>query len=332
MASVFSHPTIPLALGLALGEKRIPRPLLIAGIVSSIAADFDSFGFAVGIPYASQWGHRGFTHSIFFAVTLAALWTWRNAEFKTDRWIVFAYTFISAISHPLIDAMTDGGLGVALFWPFSDARHFFPWRPIPVSPIGGSFFSPRGLHVIRAELSDIWLPAFLLGSLGYGVRQVLERDREEVRKRIPFFAIFLGVLFLIGSMGLQKGNYAEGKSDTLTWKQLAAAKPDAGKIRFDKAVDALDGHHIKITGYMFPLDGSEDQKHFLFSAYSPSCPYCLPGGPAEMIDVDTSAPVAFTYKPLTLDGRLHLAKKPGDLAEGVYYGLSDVHAASAEPK
>src|ERR1019366_3863980 len=41
-----------------------------------------------------------------------------------------------AVTHPLLDALTDGGSGVMLLFPFSEDRLFFPWRPIHVSPLG----------------------------------------------------------------------------------------------------------------------------------------------------------------------------------------------------
>ena len=52
---------------------------------------------------------------------------------------------------------------VALWWPWDEARIFAPWRPIPVSPIGASFISERGLKVLIAEL----LPSLPL--IAYGV-------------------------------------------------------------------------------------------------------------------------------------------------------------------
>src|SRR4029077_6028824 len=55
------------------------------------------------------------------------------------------------LSHGLLDTMTDGGQGVALFWPWTTARYFAPWRPIPVAPIGKGMFSERGLHVTEVE-------------------------------------------------------------------------------------------------------------------------------------------------------------------------------------
>jgi inner membrane protein len=62
----------------------------------------------------------------------------------------------------MLDSLTDGGLGVAAFAPFDDARYFAPWRPIRVSPIGAAFFSARGLAVLASEVVWVWLPALAL--------------------------------------------------------------------------------------------------------------------------------------------------------------------------
>jgi inner membrane protein len=72
----------------------------------------------------------------------------------------------------LLDAMTDGGLGVAFFAPFSNTRYFLPWTPIRVSPIGVSrFFTERGLAVLKSEVVWIWIPAAVLALVGRGVRR-----------------------------------------------------------------------------------------------------------------------------------------------------------------
>ena len=74
-------------------------------------------------------------------------------------------------SHGLLDAMTNGGLGIAFFAPFDDGRYFLPWRPIEVSPIGaGAFFSEWGLRVIKSELLWVWLPVVGLWVLIAGLR------------------------------------------------------------------------------------------------------------------------------------------------------------------
>lgn len=156
---------------MAVGQKHVPRPLLEMGVVASVLPDLDVIGFALGIPYESQWGHRGFSHSIAFALVFAALCAWRCELFKAKRWTVFAFIFVSTLSHGLLDALTDGGHGIAFFWPFSAERHFFDVQPIPVSPIGPSFFSRYGLFVFLSEIGMIWAPCLVIGGAGWLVRK-----------------------------------------------------------------------------------------------------------------------------------------------------------------
>lgn len=125
---------------------------------------------------------------------------------------------------------------------------------------------------------------------------------------------------------------AEGKQDNVSWKTLAHAKLIMGKanntfpegVDFAPEVQKLDGNEITITGYIFPLQASGDQVHFLLSAYPPSCPYCLPGTPTELIEVTDSDPVKFTYEPITVHGTFKLLR--GDaLKEGMFYRMTHVH-------
>jgi len=117
-------------------------------------------GFSFGIPYADMLGHRGLTHSIFFAVLLGALVAYLLADHVGGvSLITFTFLFLSTLSHGMLDALTNGGLGVAFFSPFENERYFFPWRPVVVSPIGlAGFFSETGLRVIWSELRWAWLP------------------------------------------------------------------------------------------------------------------------------------------------------------------------------
>ncbi len=68
--------------------------------------------------------------------------------------IAYQRAFASAVvaSHGLLDAMTNGGLGVAFFWPLSERRCFLPVKPLPVAPIGARMLSPRGAFVLAVEL------------------------------------------------------------------------------------------------------------------------------------------------------------------------------------
>ncbi len=122
----------------------------------SLMPDADVIAFKFGIPYESPFGHRGATHSIAFALIcgvatfgLAGVMPWRS-----HRALASLLVFAVVLSHALLDSLTDGGLGVALFWPFTDERYFAPWRPIPVAPIGRRFFTTeRGLTVAATELA-----------------------------------------------------------------------------------------------------------------------------------------------------------------------------------
>jgi len=88
---------------------------------------------------------------------------------------LWLYLFLATASHGLLDAMTDGGLGIGLLSPFDNHRYFFPWTPIRVSPIGvGWFFSPRGLAVLQSEFLWIWVPTIVLTILAMLLRQRAE--------------------------------------------------------------------------------------------------------------------------------------------------------------
>ena len=152
MASILSHPAVPIALATALGSRVVPRRLCAAAIACSILPDGDALLFWAGVPYNHMFGHRGFTHSILFAAIVAAAGAIWAPLLQVKRPIACAILFLSTLSHGVLDAMTTGGLGVAFFSPFSNHRYFLPWRVIEVSPIGVSrFFSVRGLEVLASE-------------------------------------------------------------------------------------------------------------------------------------------------------------------------------------
>jgi len=136
-------------------------------IGSAILPDVDVIGFAIGIDYGEMLGHRGFSHSILFALLWSLLiisFEFRGVpKYGSQWWRLFGFFFLVTISHGVLDAMTDGGLGVAFFAPFDRGRYFFAWRPIAVSPIGvGSFFSHWGAAVLLNEIQYVWAPLSLI--------------------------------------------------------------------------------------------------------------------------------------------------------------------------
>jgi len=160
MPTIFTHALLPVAAGALLGRARVPVSLALAGAALAVLPDLDVVGFRFGLGYASDWGHRGATHSLLFALLVSGLVAllWARAR-SPGAWL---FLFACMASHPLLDLLTDGGQGVMLFWPFSEARIALSWQPIRVSPIGARFFTGRGLETVWSELTRIWLPVLLL--------------------------------------------------------------------------------------------------------------------------------------------------------------------------
>ena len=151
-----------ISVGLAAGRAAAPGPrfrLMAAFAALSMLPDLDVLAFRLGIPYAAPFGHRGATHSILFALVAGGAF----AALAGRSWRFALFACATALSHPLLDALTDGGLGVALFWPFSNARYFAPWRPIPVAPIGARILGARGLHILAQEA--LWTAPLLIYAL-----------------------------------------------------------------------------------------------------------------------------------------------------------------------
>lgn len=186
MASVLTHVVVATALGTAFHRRRSPLGFWLFGAACALAPDVDVLGFWLGVPYRAPLGHRGLTHSLAFAAALAlgaAAAGGRAGGAAPSRARLAAFLFLATASHGLLDAMTTGGLGVAFFAPFSDARFFLPLRPIRVSPLEPSaFFSGRGLAVLRSEIAWVWLPALAFAIVCLGTTRLAIRRRAETER------------------------------------------------------------------------------------------------------------------------------------------------------
>jgi inner membrane protein len=73
------------------------------------------------------------------------------------------------LSHGLLDALTDGGLGVAFFSPLDESRYFFPVCPIRVSSMSiRDVLGPHGLDVLVNEIQWVWVPCGLIAGIRWG--------------------------------------------------------------------------------------------------------------------------------------------------------------------
>jgi inner membrane protein len=145
---------------MAAGRLYLPRGAstrqlaiaMVAFCLISMSPDADVLGFSLGVAYGDPLGHRGATHSFAFALVLglAALGLAKWVK-QPPRALALAVG-LTALSHGLLDTLTNGGLGCALLWPLSDERFFAPFRPLPVAPIGLGMLSLRGGLVLLVEL------------------------------------------------------------------------------------------------------------------------------------------------------------------------------------
>jgi len=162
--TVFTHPVVALGLSPFFRDKLPGKRWIAIGALCTVLPDLDTIGFSLGIQYGDLLGHRGLSHSIAFALVLALALSRLARE---RRGALFLYLFLCTLSHGLLDALTNGGLGVAFFAPFDETRYFFPWRPIAVSPIGAGFFSERAWRVLSSELLWVVAPSLLLFLIGW---------------------------------------------------------------------------------------------------------------------------------------------------------------------
>ncbi|MDB4291852.1 metal-dependent hydrolase [Maribacter sp.] len=119
-----------IVLGAAVGEavlgKKVGNKAMLYGAIAGTIPDLDVLArYFVDTVTATEW-HRGFSHSIFFAVLFAPIFGWliwkinpkSAANWKDWSWLMFWGLF----THPVLDAFTTWG--TQLFWPFKTRLAF----------------------------------------------------------------------------------------------------------------------------------------------------------------------------------------------------------------
>jgi inner membrane protein len=175
MATIFTHPIPVLAVTVACGSKYIPARLAVAMLIASILPDIDMIGYALDYRYPSPFAHRGFTHSLVFALAVGLLALAAAPQMKTKRGIAFFAVFLAILSHNFLDAL-GGRYGVLFFWPFDEARYALPWPSFISSWL--SWLSPYRFfsswwadRFIRIELLTVWTPCALFVLAGFLLRR-----------------------------------------------------------------------------------------------------------------------------------------------------------------
>lgn len=115
---------------------------------------------------------------------------------------------------------------------------------------------------------------------------------------------------------------------TLGWDKLADTKETQKRIQdvnrliavFGPGVTALDGQPFAVAGFFLPLDTGETSRSFLLSSLAPTCPFCPPPGPADLIQVSAAEPVTATLDQVQLQGTLRLSAED---VNGIYFHLEN---------
>jgi uncharacterized protein len=118
------------------------------------------------------------------------------------------------------------------------------------------------------------------------------------------------------------------RKDVVSWKLLSQVElvkqKDRYVPRFAPGVAALDQQEVKVQGFMTPLQTGDKQTHFVLSAMPVTCAFCMPGGPEQMVEIKTRAPVKYTFDPVVVSGKLSILK---DDATGIFYRIVDASPA-----
>lgn len=118
------------------------------------------------------------------------------------------------------------------------------------------------------------------------------------------------------------------------WTTLAACKVHYNdkthkySITYTPEVKAMEGKPQTMTGFMMPLEATEKFNHFLLSKRTPTCAFCPPGEPNEIVEIFTKKPVKFSEGMLTITGTMQFTTNP-DL--GLFFQLKDADSLEMKP-
>jgi hypothetical protein len=118
------------------------------------------------------------------------------------------------------------------------------------------------------------------------------------------------------------------QSDDQLWKDFGKCKIKmdrnlSNNITYITAVTALDGKEVTISGFMQPLEAKDKFTHFLLSKNAPTCAYCPPSRPNEIVEVFSSKPMPWKENLITLSGTLMLVN---DGKKSVFFQIKNAIA------
>lgn len=115
----------------------------------------------------------------------------------------------------------------------------------------------------------------------------------------------------------------------VSWKTLAEVQTVKQKDKFvpqfSSTISALDKKEVRLQGFMMPLEMGDRQKRFILTSMPPSCAFCMPGGPDQLVEIQAKTPVKYGFEPIVVSGKLAVLR---DDPMGLYYRLTDAITVS----
>lgn len=145
--------------------------------------------------------------------------------------------------------------------------------------------------------------------------------------------IFYGFLVVIGLATLLRQNTAPHINSDV-WKKLIACKVDRNylkgryEITYTPEIQQMNGQSFSVSGFILPLEATERFTHFLLSFRTPSCPFCPPGAPNEIVEVFSKSPMKWSEQPVSMRGTLRLASTQNDT--GVFFQMLNAEKEYAQ--
>ena len=126
-------------------------------------------------------------------------------------------------------------------------------------------------------------------------------------------------------------NDLKRQSDTVSWDLLEETKtiikvtPQGQLVTasYPPQIIALKNKHVCFKGFMVPLEITPKQSKFILSPSIPSCPFCMPVGPNQLVVVEPKNPIKTTDEKIIFCGKLILLSSNQDLSKNVFYSLVD---------
>ena len=132
----------------------------------------------------------------------------------------------------------------------------------------------------------------------------------------------------------RKAQDALPQSQDDIWKTFGKCKVHLDPKKYTYSIDytpevkAMEGKPFTISGFMLPLEPKEKFTHYLLSKRTPTCPFCPPGEPNEIVEVFSKKPVEWDEGIVVVTGTMKFTSNP---EMGLFFQMQDGESMSTKP-